>query len=107
MPDLVSVDVNHLRTTSRECRELATELHGRIRAFEEQAATTRGAYGETPNASEAEREYRATTQDTVERLEKMHRDLVTTAQSLEEQARMYSDADRETTLEATELQKAF
>ena len=89
MSDFVSVDVAHLSRLSQEFRDSATALRARIQEFEAQTANTNGAYGETPNAAEAEREYQATARETLARLEKMHGDLLATAGTLDEQARMY------------------
>ncbi|MFD9888049.1 type VII secretion target [Amycolatopsis sp. NPDC059027] len=93
MPDRLAVDVEHLRRQSREFRASADELRTRIQKFREQTENTHGAYGETPNAAEAEREYRETVRQTLDHLEKMHRDLLETAEGLETQAKVFQDTD--------------
>jgi methyl-accepting chemotaxis protein len=105
--DFVSVDVAHFQRLSREFRNAAAELRERIGKFEEQTANTHGAYGETPHAAEAEREYRETTAQTLDRLEKMHRDLVETADTLQAQAKVFADAATDTELAAAQLDGAL
>jgi uncharacterized protein YukE len=105
--DFVSVDVAHLRRLSEEFRNSASELRSRIELFRQQTENTQGAYGETPNAAAAEREYQQTTQHTVEQLEEMHRNLVETADALAEQARVSSDAATAAELDAVTLNNAL
>ncbi|ONI89618.1 hypothetical protein ALI144C_04570 [Actinosynnema sp. ALI-1.44] len=95
MTDRVSVDVEQLRRLSQEFQTSADELGARIRRFRDQAESTNGAYGETPNAEAAEREYRQTVQQTLDKLEKMHQDLLRSASSLAKQAKDYEDTDAE------------
>ena len=106
MSDFVSVDVAHLSRLSQEFRDSAAALRARITEFEEQTASTHGAYGETPNAAEAEREYQATARETLARLEKMHGDLLTTAATLDEQAREYEKTELDAEHHADELNRS-
>jgi uncharacterized protein YukE len=101
--DLVWVDVGHILRLSREFRASASELRTRIQRFHEQTANTNGAYGETPNAQEAEREYQETLRQTTGQLEKMHSELVEIADTLEEQARIYRDTEAKAEGAAAEL----
>ncbi|GAA4531918.1 type VII secretion target [Amycolatopsis samaneae] len=93
MPDRLSVDIRYLRRLSQEFRTAADELRAKIQRFREQTENTHGAYGETPNAAQAEREYRHTVQQTLDHLEKMHQDLVHNAEALEKQAKVFQDTD--------------
>ncbi|ALG08396.1 type VII secretion target [Kibdelosporangium phytohabitans] len=95
MADRVAVDAAHLRNLSRQFRASADELQARVRQFRAQAETTSGAYGETPNAAAAEREYRQTVEQTLEKLGKMHRDLIQNADALAKQAKDYEDTEAE------------
>ncbi|MEC3975224.1 type VII secretion target [Amycolatopsis sp. H20-H5] len=106
MAGQVTVDVGHIRRLSKEFRASADELRARIGKFREQTEITNGAYGETPNAEEAEHEYRRTVQQTLERLEKMHLDLLKNADSLSKQAKDYEDTEAENASSVTSAFRA-